>query len=124
MSPFPLVRMAGSLTRRGVRVRVLAVRAPHGSLVRVRVKPGCRRGVKAKRCRAKRSGARVGKKHVVRFKSLSRPYRFGTIIEVRVWRAGQVGKYTRFVIRRGKAPKRIDQCLRPGAMRGSRCPAA
>ena len=38
-------------------------------------------------------------------------------------KGGLIGKYTRFVIRRGKAPQRLDRCLMPGATRGVKCPA-
>jgi hypothetical protein len=120
MSPFPLVRLTGSLTRRGAKVRVLSVRAPRGALVRVDVKPKCAKG---RRCPAKRGRSTVGAKGTVRFKKLELGYRAGTVIQVRVSQAGSIGKYTRFVVRRGKTPQRVDRCLMPGAARGSACPA-
>jgi hypothetical protein len=123
MSPFPLVRLTGRLTRRGANVRVLTVRGPRGALARVRVKPYCGRGAKARRrCPAKQAGARIAKSRVARFKRFELTYRAGTTIEVRVSQAGKIGKFTRFVIRRGKAPQRLDRCLMPGATRGSACP--
>lgn len=120
LSPFPLVRLAGGLTRRGVKVSTLTVRAPSGALVRVRVQPRC---AKNARCAAKLGSATIGKKGVVRFKRLELSYREGTTIQIRVSQGSLIGKYTRFVVRRGKAPKRQDQCLTPGAKRGSTCPA-
>jgi hypothetical protein len=119
LSPFPLVRLAGSLRGRGVKVSTLTVRAPRGALVRVRVQPRC---AKNARCAAKQASATVGKKGTVRFKKLERSYREGTTIDIRVSQGTLIGKYTRFVVRRGKAPKRQDQCLNPGAKRGSACP--
>jgi Big-like domain-containing protein len=119
LSPFPLVRLAGSLRGSGVKVSTLTVRAPRGALVRVRVQPRCAKNV---RCAAKQGSATVGKKGTVRFKKLELSYREGTTIEIRVSQGTLIGKYTRFVVRRGKAPKRQDQCLKPGAKRGSACP--
>jgi hypothetical protein len=54
-------------------------------------------------------------------KALLRP---GAMIEILVTKRGDVGKYTRFQIRDGRPPKRIDRCLRPGSKRPVRCPAS
>jgi hypothetical protein len=121
ISPFPIVRLAGRVTGGGAEVRVLAVRAPRGSLVRVSIKPRC---LGAERCVTRRSAKRVGRKGVVRLRALELAYPAGTVIEIRVSRAARIGKYTRFVVRRGKPPRRVDRCLMPGAARGSRCPTA
>ncbi|HEX7290057.1 MAG TPA: Ig-like domain-containing protein [Conexibacter sp.] len=125
LSPFPLVRISGTLTATGARIRLLTVRAAPGVLVRVTVSPGC--GTKrrsSRRCRVLQASATVGRRAVIGFRGLERAYRSGTVIVVRVWRADRIGKYTRFTIVRGKAPRRVDQCLAPGATRGSRCPSA
>lgn len=125
LSPFPLVRISGTLTSGGARIRLLTVRAPRGSLVRVTVRPACGSGRRSsRRCRVLQASATVGRRAVIGFRSLARSYRGGTVIVVRVWRADRIGKYTRFTIVRGKAPRRVDQCLMPGATRGSRCPSA
>jgi len=39
-----------------------------------------------------------------------------------VTRGDAVGKFTRFRIRRGKAPLRADRCLVPGSSRPVACP--
>lgn len=125
MSPFPLVRISGTLTATGARIRLLTVRAPRGALVRVTVSPACsakRRA--ARRCRVLQAAGTVGRREVIGFRSVERAYRSGTVIVVRVWSADRIGKYTRFTIVRGKAPRRVDQCLVPAATRGSRCPSA
>jgi hypothetical protein len=125
LSPFPLVRISGTLTPTGARIRLLSVRAPRGALVRVSVRPGCSGGRRSsRRCRVLRVAGTVGRRGVIRFRGLARQYRSGTVIVVRVWRDDLIGKYTRFTIMRGKAPRRVDQCLVPGATRGSRCPSA
>jgi|GEM_PF-6643702 len=121
MSPFPIVRLAGRLTSSGVKVNVLVVRARRGSLARVRVRPRCTSGAP---CLIRRRTRTVGRTGVVRFGGFEVGYRAGTVIEIRVSRGTTIGKYTRFVIRRGKPPRRFDGCLRPGATRGSRCPTA
>ncbi len=123
LSPFPIVRIAGTLTATGVRIRLLSVRAPRGALVRVSVTPPCGRAKRSRRCRVVQAARTIGGTDVVGFRRLARAYRSGTVIVVRVWRADRIGKYTRFTIVRGKAPKRVDQCLVPGATDGSRCPS-
>ncbi len=123
LSPFPLVRISGTLTRHGARIRLLSVRAPRGALVRVTVSPACSKKRHAsRRCRVLHAAGTVGRRDAIAFRGLARAYRSGTVIVVRVWRADRIGKYTRFTIVRGKAPRRVDQCLVPKATRGSRCP--
>jgi hypothetical protein len=123
LSPFPLVRISGTLTRTGARIRLLSVRAPRGALVRVTVSPACSRERRpSRRCHVLQAAGTVGRSAVIGFRGLARTYRSGTVIVVRVWSADRIGKYTRFTIVRGKVPRRVDQCLVPGATRGSRCP--
>jgi hypothetical protein len=114
--PFPIVRIAGRGTRRGARITLLAVRAPRGSLVRVRCKGGRRRG-----CKYKRARKRVGRSGRVRIKGLQRRLGAGAVIEIRVSRSGEIGKFTRFRIRRRKAPLRRDLCVAPGASKPTKC---
>ena len=112
ISPVPTVRIRGTLTAAGARIRLLAVRAPAGAMIEVR----CRgRGCPARALRG--AGPRV------RFRALERRLEAGTVIEVRVTALGQVGKYTRLVIRRGRKPARSSACLEPGVARPSPCPA-
>jgi PKD domain len=114
MSPYPVVRLAGSLTRNGARVRVMSVaRAP----VCARVQVTCRgRSCPARRARAFSDRGRV------RFRRFERRLRAGTVLTVRISKANLIGKFTRFRIRRDLAPKRRDRCLRPGERTGSPCP--
>ena len=113
MSPFPVVRLAGRLTRRGARVRVLEVGAPVCSLVEVR----CR----GRSCPAKRASGYVGRKRL-RFRRFHRSLRAGTVLTVRVSKNNLIGKLTQFRIRKNREPKRRDRCLRPGERAGSACP--
>jgi len=122
ITPFPVVRIAGSLTRGGVRIRLLTVRAPVGTTVAARcLGEGCPRalGRRALSLRVARSG------RPVRLKAMQRGFRSGVRLEIHVSRSGLYGKYTRFRIRRGQAPARTDMCLSPtAAARPARCPEA
>ena len=112
MSPFPVVRIAGVVLPRGADVSVLSVRAPRGASIRVR----CRgRGCPVS------SLARTTATRLVRFRSFERRLRAGISIEIFVRKAGTIGKYTRFLIRAGKAPARVDRCLIPGRERPVVC---
>ncbi|MBA2513265.1 MAG: hypothetical protein H0V26_02900 [Solirubrobacterales bacterium] len=55
-------------------------------------------------------------------RGLPRRLRAGAVVQVFVTKKGRLGKYTRFVIRRGEAPRRVDSCARHGARRPTRCP--
>ena len=115
MNPFPVVRIVGGLTRRGARIRRLAVVAPVDARIVVR----CR----GRRCPLRRLSARGrGSGASVRFRRLQRRLQAGVVLEVSVTGRGSIGKFTRFRIRRGRAPKRTDACLRPGSTSPSRCP--
>jgi hypothetical protein len=109
MTPFPVVHIKGWLLRRGVRVTLLSVRAPGSARIAV----SCR----GRDCPTRRFTS-AGTKRLRRFE---RSLRAGTSLEVRGTRSGYIGKYTRFVIRRGAEPRRIDRCLDPGATRPVTC---
>ena len=114
LDPFPVVRIAGWLTRRGAKIRLLSVRAPGGSfaLASCRGRNCPRRSTHSSV--AAQAGRLTGR---IRFRSLQRSYPAGVVLRVFVTKAGMVGKYTRFTIRRGLAPERRDLCMRPGARR-------
>lgn len=112
MSPFPVVRMAGTVLPHGASVRILSVRAPRGARLSVR----CRGGD----CPV-RSLARTSEKRIVRFRRFERRLAAGTEIELFVRQRGKIGKYTRFVIRGGRPPSRVDRCLVPGRARPVSC---
>jgi hypothetical protein len=115
LSPFPIVTIAGRLTRRGARVTRLSVRAPRGSTVLVRCRGGgCPRGA---------GRAKIGRKRTVRLRRFQGHLRVGAVLELVITKRGFVGKYTRFRIRRGRAPQRTDLCVKPGSKEGSACPA-
>ena len=107
LSPFPIVRLTTRGTRRGARVLRLGVQAPPGSRVSVR-------------CRGRSCGARDEVRVVrtppraLRFPGVQRRMRAGVVLEIRVTAPGRIGKYTRFRLRRGGPPSRVDLCLPPG----------
>jgi PKD domain len=112
MRPFPIVRIAGVVLRNGALIRILSVRAPRGSSVRVR----CR----GKGCPTA-AIARTSATRLVRFHRFERRLPAGVRLQVFVRKAGRIGKYTRFLIRGGKPPARVDRCLMPGKRRPVRC---
>jgi PKD repeat protein len=121
LSPFPLVRIAGQIGRRGTRLRLLTVIAPAGAKVTIRCSGrGCP-FAKQVRLTARPPRARAAK--LVRVRRLERLLRPGVTIKIFVTRPDAIGKYTRFRIRRGTPPGRMDRCLMPGSRRPVRCPA-
>ncbi|HEX5925599.1 MAG TPA: PKD domain-containing protein [Baekduia sp.] len=117
LAPFPVVRISGTLYRGSVRISLLKVQAPPGATIRVRCHGGS--------CASKRPDVRVqAARKPLRVHSFEqRPLRAGTVIEVLVTAPGQIGKYTRFTVRRGAAPARSDLCLPPGHTKPTACPA-
>jgi hypothetical protein len=115
LSPFPIVTIAGRLTRRGARLTRLTVRAPSGSAVLVR----CR----GRSCGARSARVTVGPSGAVRLRRFQRRLRARTVLELVITKPGFVGKYTRFRIRRRRPPLRTDLCVQPGATTASACPA-
>jgi PKD domain len=113
LSPFPTVRLVGGLSRTGAAIRLLAVNAPEGALVTI----DCR----GRDCPYKRKRRRAREARVV-FPRLERELRAGTVIEIRVTAPGTIGKYTRFRIRSGERPARLDRCLDVAGRKPVSCP--
>lgn len=115
MKPFPRIQISGFIGRGGVRMRRLAVRAPPRSTVSI----SCRgRGCPFSSARARlRSDLFIVRRMTGRF------LRIGMVVEMRVTGGGRIGKFTRFRIRRGVKPARVDRCLVPGKRTPSRCVA-
>jgi hypothetical protein len=109
LSPFPVVRLVGSLVSDGAIIRMLSVRAPAGAPVLVRCS--------GKGCPVKRVTKVAGKVRL-RFGALEHRLRAGVMVEVFIRSTDRIGKYTPFEIRRDRIPKRTDACLRPGTCEG------
>jgi hypothetical protein len=116
LSPFPIVRMVGSATEVGTRIRLLSVRAPKGARALVR----CR----GRGCPVKRAEKLIGRAPV-RFAAFESLMPAQVVLEVLVHRGDSIGKYTRFKLRRNRRlPRRVDGCLWPGTTRMAPCPEA
>jgi PKD repeat protein len=113
LTPFPIVRLAGRVTQLGTHIQILGVRAPAGSRAKVMCRgPRCPSGSLRKALRGK----------AVRFRAMERFLTAGSVVEVLIRRGDQIGKYTRFQIRRRRPPKRTDGCLLPGTSKAVTCP--
>ncbi len=122
LSPFPIVRIAGRATRSGVKLRLLAAEAPSGSRVLLSCRGrSCPRARESRVAPGRAGSARL---RLVSFPRFARSLRAGVVLEVRVTRSGRIGKYTRFIVRRNRAPQRTDSCLMPGASTPKACPAS
>jgi major membrane immunogen (membrane-anchored lipoprotein) len=124
LQPFPVVRITGSETAHGVRIGLFTVQAPTGARVTVRCRGrGCPVKPQSVIATARAGKHRAGSVLIV-FKRFQRSLRVGAVLEIRVTRAGQIGKYTRFVVRRGKLPSRLDTCLSPAGVKPMACPSS
>jgi hypothetical protein len=120
LQPFPLVRITGIVKRSGVRIRTLAVEAGAGTRSTVTCRgPGCpARSVSLVAPATARGVA------LVRFRRFQRFLRAGVMLQIRVWKAEKIGSYTRYTIRHGRLPARVDTCLDPSGVRPITCPTS
>jgi Big-like domain-containing protein/PKD domain-containing protein len=119
MQPFPVVRIVGTEIGSGVKLRLLRVQqTPAGARITVRCKG---RGCPIKSARAVTVSSRRGVAPV-EFRAFERSLRFGLTLEILVSKPGEIGKYTRFAIRRGKLPERVDMCLDEAGGKPLVCP--
>ena len=103
-----------------MRLRLLSVLASVGA----RVSVSCRgHGCPARSASRIASSGRAGVASL-EFRRFQRPLRAGLVLEIRVYQAGLVGKYTKLTIRRGGPPRRFDACLNPGGVTPMPCPAS
>jgi hypothetical protein len=124
MQPFPIVRLAGSENASGIRISLFTVQAPVGARVWITCHgPGCpakSQSVVASSRRGRRAAGMV----LITFRRFQRSLRAGAILEIRVSKNGQIGKYTRFMVRRGKVLARVDECLSPAGITPITCPSS
>jgi large repetitive protein len=122
MQPFPVVRIAGSFTSSGAKISLLTVLAPVGATVKVT----CHGGGCATKSQHMviASGAKSKAGTVlVNFRRFERTLHAGAVLDVWVSNHGQIGKFTRFLIRRGKTPTRTDTCLDSAGTKPIVCPS-
>ena len=106
LSPFPLVRLRGRILSSGSTISLLSVRAPRGSRVTIMC-----RGPRGSCPRAR--WTKTTTRSATRVRVFERRMKSGTVVRIFVTKPGFIGKYTRFTIRRKKAPLRTDACSRP-----------
>jgi Bacterial Ig-like domain len=123
MQPFPIVRIAGNETASGVKISLLTVQAPLAARVTVACKGRrCKTGSEsrvARSSRRKRGATTV----LLAFRRFERSLPAGVSLEIRVSKRGEIGKYTRFAIRRHGLPSRTDACLRSTSPKPIACPS-
>lgn len=113
LSPFPVVRLSGSVTGALTRITVLSVRAPVCSRATVLCK--------GDECPFRRSSKLTGR-GAARFPAVQRSLPAGSTVTVVVTKRDRIGKLTRFRFRANRSPKRLDRCVRFGSTRGISCP--
>jgi hypothetical protein len=125
MRPFPVVRITGTGTRSGIKLSQLSVLASPGTQIAVQCK-GRRCPLRIQTVKVQSHVATTGKRPspFVEFRRFERSLAAGLILEIRVSQAGVMGKYTRFVVRRGKLPLRFDACLAGVEVKPVGCPSS
>jgi uncharacterized protein (DUF2141 family) len=123
MQPFPIVRIVGSETSFGVNISLLTVLAPLAARVTVTCRGvGCRTKFESHIASAGSKSANASSV-LLSFPHFDRALRAGVVLEIRVSKPGEIGKYTRFRIRRHRVPARLDSCLGPIEPNPIACPS-
>jgi hypothetical protein len=121
--PVPIVRIAGYETSSGVNISVLSVQAPVTARVTVTCRGhGCPTKSVSVLARASKKRSKASSVQIA-FRRFERSLPAGVILEIRVSKTGQLGKYTRFAIRRHLLPVRVDACLASWHPRPIACPS-
>jgi hypothetical protein len=114
MQPFPIVRIAGRETKKGVKLTLVTVAAPISARVTVRIKGAGIRSTSESRLAVVGKRPGTGGTMLMSFPRFARSLFAGAVLEIRVTKAGEIGKLTRFTPRRGRLPVRRDVCLSTG----------
>jgi hypothetical protein len=122
MQPFPVVHMAGSYNARGAKITVLSVLAPVGAKVVITCR-GSHCPTKSLAFLAAAGAKNKSGTALITFKRFQRSLRSGIVLSIWVSKTGEIGKFTRFTIRRGKSPTRVDECLNPAGTTPIVCPS-
>ena len=103
MQPFPIVRIAGRETKKGVKLTLLTVAAPVSARVTVRIKGAGIRSTSESRVATAGKRVGAGGTMLMSFPRFARSLAAGTTLEIRVTKSGEIGKLTRFIARRGSS---------------------
>jgi hypothetical protein len=125
MQPFPIVRIAGAETASGVKIRLLTVQTPLSTKVAVTCKgAGCKTKSESRVATESVKSRTKSGAVMLTFQRFERPLRAGVVLQIRITKAGQIGKFTSFKIRRHKLPLRSDSCLSPASATPIACPTS
>jgi PKD domain len=124
MAPFPIVRIAGNVTSSGVSLSLLTVQAPVGARVKVSCHGGGCPSAPESRLAVSRGKKARATTVMITFRRFQRSLAAGAVLEIRIFKKGLIGKYTRFVIRRGRLPIRVDTCLGQAGLKPMPCPTS
>jgi hypothetical protein len=120
MQPFPTVRIAASRSGAGIRLRLLSIRATAGARIGVSCSgKGC-----PVRSQSRVAAAGKPTAAALEFRRFERFLRPGVVLEIRISKAGEIGKYTRFAVRRRRLPARSDACVGSAAGKPIACPSS
>ncbi len=123
MQPFPVVRIAGSAKGGSVDITLVTVQAPVGSRVSASCHGrGCPGRPQSFLARSRARGGGAGDV-VVSLGRFERSLKAGAVLEIKVSKTGEIGKYTRLTVRRNKLPLRFDSCLDPVGAKPMACPS-
>ena len=106
--------MVGFASVKQVRIDLLSIRSPIGSVIKV--------ACKGKGCPRHKASSTRAKGGLVRLRWLERRLRPGTRIVISITKTGRIGQYTTFTLRKKKKPIRKELCLYPGQAKATRCP--
>src|SRR5213078_2661159 len=120
MRPFPIVRIVTTYSASRLKLSLLSVQASPGAHIVVNCKG---RGCPVKKQTRIAASGKVGAAPIT-FRRFERSLRAGVVLEIRVFKPGQIGKYTRLRTRRGRRPVRFDACLPPAATTPITCPSS
>jgi len=124
MQPFPVVRIAGSESASGVKLSLLTVQAPVGTRVSLTCGGShCPRRSESRVVVASRKNSKAGSV-LLTFSKFERSLHAGVMLEIRVSKPGEIGKYTSFRIRPNKPPARVDACVGPITPKPIPCPTS
>ena len=118
MEPFPIVRFVASDSEVGAKLLLLSVEAPQGAEITLE----CRGRGCPVRSESRVAGSTGVGTVTVRFRRFERTLRAGLVLELRVSKQGEIGAYTRLVIRHRRPPARYDACLDPAGIVPIACP--
>jgi hypothetical protein len=114
--------MAGSYNATGAKITVLSVLAPVGTKVAITCRgPHC--PTKSLAFLATAGAKNKSGTVLITFRRFERSLRGGVVLSIWVSKPGEIGKFTRFTIRRGKSPSRVDECLNPAGTVPIVCPS-